>query len=114
MTHERGELVEPRRRVETLAIPPQQTPHGEGVTQAMKMRRCDAVGHREVQTDDESMERLGRAAAVHAAPTVEAEQRCVGFGRALDLSVFDLSGEELADARSVRDKAVLAVMRISA
>ena len=54
------------------------------------------------------MERLARAAGVHAAPTVEAEQRCVGFGRALDRSRSTCRASSCADARSVRDKAVLA------
>src|SRR5450759_5984191 len=72
VAHERRELVEPRRRIETLPIPPQQASHGEGMTQGVKMGRRDTVGNREGQLDDESMERLTRGARVHAAPAVEA------------------------------------------
>lgn len=72
------------------------------------MGRRDAVGDREGQLDDESVESLARAAGVHAAPTVEAEQRCAGFWRTAGPSVLELAVEELADARPVRDEAALA------
>lgn len=68
------------------------------------MGRTDAVGDREREFDDETVERLACAARMHAAPTVEAEQRVVtGASTALDLA-----DEERADARPVRNEAALA------
>src|SRR5680860_1116257 len=108
MAHERGELVEPRRGVKTFSIPPQQAPHGEGVPQAVQVGRRDAVRDRERQLEDEPVECQARGAGMHAAPTVEGEQRCVRFSCTLDASAFDLTGEEIADARPVGDQTALA------
>jgi hypothetical protein len=108
VTHEGGELKQPRRRVDALPIPAQQAAHREGVPQAVKPGRCDAVGDGEGQLGNEPVEDLACGAGVHAAAMVETEQRRIGCCGSLGSSALDLGGEEFADARPVRDEAALA------
>jgi hypothetical protein len=65
--------------------------------------RGDPFWDREVELGDEAVEDLACAARVHPPPAVEAEQWAVSF----PATPFDLTGEELADTRAVRDEAAL-------
>ena len=60
--HERRQPVEPAGWVDAFPIPAQQAPHRERVAQRVQPWWGDAVGDREGQLDDESMEHLARRA----------------------------------------------------
>ena len=80
------------------------------MAEAVKNGRRDTVRDREGEFGDEPVERLARAARVHAAPAVKSEQRGAGASGA----ALGQTCEELTDARPAGDQAGLAVMPTSA
>src|SRR6266478_4096447 len=102
---EPGELV---LRVETFAIPAQQTGDREAVPQIVQRRRRDSLGNGEAEAGNQMMERLARRAGMHAPLAVEAEQRGVGSGcLAIGPPALHLLCDEPGDARPMRDRRLL-------
>ncbi len=103
MTHEGGQPVEPRLRIDALLIPAQQAPHRERVPEAMKHRRGDTLWDREGERLDQPMEHLARGRRVHAALEVEAEQRLV----ITPATVLEMAGEKPTHAGAMGDETAL-------
>ena len=74
----------------------------------MQPRRRNAVGDREIEFGHQAVEHLAGGARVHAPAPVEAEQRRVVVRARRLLATLELLGDQLADARPVRDEAALA------
>jgi hypothetical protein len=72
------------------------------------MRRSDAFRDGERQLVDELAEVQARAGGVHAALTVEGEQRRIGRAGASCSSTVELASQELTDARPMRNQTTLA------
>ena len=70
--------------------------------------RCRGAGRNgELQLDGQEPERVARAGPVHAAPAIESEQRRSRTGTFLALSMLELSGEQLPDARAEGNQSTL-------
>src|SRR5947209_11553384 len=108
MPHEGRQLMEPARRVEPLAVPAQQTPHRERMTEIVQPWRRDAGGNGESEGADQRMEGLAGGAGMNAAAAVEAEQRCRGVRLRMGSSApLDLGADQRGDAGAVGNEAAL-------
>src|SRR5450756_2003387 len=101
--------MEPRRRVQALAIPAQQAGDRERMAQIMEPRRCDSLGDSEPEPRDEMVERLAGGTRMHAATPIEGEERGVGRKcRVGGSAPLELLPQERAHARPVGDEPALA------
>ena len=108
MTQEGRQVMQPGRWVQPVAIPAQQTSDRKGVPEIVQPRRRNTLGDSEFECGHQVMEHLAGGARMHAAAPVEAEQRRVVAERAVGAAACELLGDQLADARAVRDEAGLA------
>jgi len=108
MPHEGGELVKLGRGIQAFAIPAEQAPDCERMTQAVQPGRRDAVGHGQAEGAGQLAEdRTGRA-GMDAVVPVESEQQGIGSGRPAGLAASGLLVDQRGDARPVRDEPAFA------
>lgn len=86
--------MEPTRRVEPLAIPAQQAPHGKRVTQAVQAWRRHAVGDGQLEAHHQMVEDQAGCARVDAAAPAETEQWGIGARRPYCSPALNLLGHQ--------------------
>src|SRR5271167_2032510 len=107
MTQERGQMHEPRVRVDALAIPAEQRGDGEWAAQVMESGRKDAWRNRQLQLGQKLMESLADCPRIDAATFCEGEQRHLRFAL-LAVTLFYVASEAIGQLGSERHDSALA------
>lgn len=111
MAEERGEMEQASLRIETRAIPTEQSADRKRVPQVMQMRSRDALGNHEVQSRHEVMECLCDGAGMDRAPLGERKER--GLAQQRPHVCRSIGGKRSADLRTERHQPGLSELRLA-